>query len=80
MPTVFGSMVVVRRVLLHERIHIVHGHSSFSALAHETLFHAINLGLKVRENGFEAGVGERVSVRKCVGVWVCVKESRMKSR
>ncbi|KAF7489471.1 Phosphatidylinositol N-acetylglucosaminyltransferase subunit A [Sarcoptes scabiei] len=37
---------IVRYILIRERIEIVHGHSAFSALAHEVMFHAKTLGLK----------------------------------
>jgi len=40
LPCLFGSLPLTRWILLKEQITIVHGHSSFSSLAHETLFHA----------------------------------------
>lgn len=45
-PSGFITAPLVRSVLIRENITIVHGHSSFSALAHESMLHARNLGLK----------------------------------
>jgi len=45
LPTILSSLPLVRDVLLRERISIVHGHSSFSSLAHEAMFHARLLGI-----------------------------------
>lgn len=38
LPTIVGSVPVLRRVLASERIQIVHGHSAFSTLGHEAIF------------------------------------------
>ncbi|CAK8697583.1 phosphatidylinositol N-acetylglucosaminyltransferase subunit A-like [Clavelina lepadiformis] len=46
LPTIFGAMPVIRTILLAEKITIVHGHSSFSTLAHEGMFHAKSLGIR----------------------------------
>lgn len=46
LPTLFTSFPLIRHILVRERIDIVHGHSAFSALAHEAMFHAKTLGLK----------------------------------
>ncbi|XP_027197560.2 phosphatidylinositol glycan anchor biosynthesis class A [Dermatophagoides pteronyssinus] len=46
LPTLFTSFPIVRYILIREQINIVHGHSAFSALAHEVMFHAKTLGLK----------------------------------
>lgn len=46
LPTLFTSFPLVRHILIREKINIVHGHSAFSALAHEVMFHAKTLGLK----------------------------------
>uniref|UniRef100_A0A8D8VRS8 phosphatidylinositol N-acetylglucosaminyltransferase n=1 Tax=Cacopsylla melanoneura TaxID=428564 RepID=A0A8D8VRS8_9HEMI len=46
LPTMVCSMPLVRHILLREQIAIVHGHSAFSALAHETMMIARLLGLK----------------------------------
>ena len=45
MPTILTSLPLIRDVLLRERITIVHGHSSFSTLAHEAMLHARLLGI-----------------------------------
>ncbi|GCB65381.1 phosphatidylinositol N-acetylglucosaminyltransferase subunit A isoform X1 [Scyliorhinus torazame] len=44
--TLFHSLPLVRCVLVRERVGLVHAHSSFSALAHDALFHARALGLR----------------------------------
>lgn len=46
LPTLFATFPIVRYILIREQISIVHGHSAFSALAHEVMFHAKTLGLK----------------------------------
>ncbi|XP_024919531.1 phosphatidylinositol N-acetylglucosaminyltransferase subunit A isoform X2 [Cynoglossus semilaevis] len=43
--TCFHSLPLLRCVLVRERITVVHAHSSFSALAHDSLFHAKTMGL-----------------------------------
>ncbi|XP_054723967.1 phosphatidylinositol N-acetylglucosaminyltransferase subunit A-like [Uloborus diversus] len=45
-PTLFTTFPLIRYILLREKISIVHGHSAFSALAHEAMFHAKTMGLK----------------------------------
>ncbi|XP_062914769.1 phosphatidylinositol N-acetylglucosaminyltransferase subunit A isoform X2 [Mobula hypostoma] len=44
--TLFHSLPLVRCVLVRERVGVVHAHSSFSALAHDALWHARTLGLR----------------------------------
>ncbi|XP_014240648.2 N-acetylglucosaminyl-phosphatidylinositol biosynthetic protein [Cimex lectularius] len=46
LPTMFASLPLIRNVLLKERIDIVHGHSAFSAIAHEVMIIGKLLGLK----------------------------------
>ncbi|XP_071943184.1 phosphatidylinositol N-acetylglucosaminyltransferase subunit A-like [Antedon mediterranea] len=46
LPTLFTSLPIVRNILIREQISIVHGHSAFSALAHEAMIHAKTMGLK----------------------------------
>ncbi|PRD23061.1 UNVERIFIED_CONTAM: Piga [Trichonephila clavipes] len=46
LPTLFTTFPLMRDILLRERISIVHGHSAFSALAHEAIIHAKTMGLK----------------------------------
>eukprot|EP00050_Salpingoeca_kvevrii_P004184 m.245536 g.245536 ORF g.245536 m.245536 type:complete len:234 (-) comp10958_c1_seq3:981-1682(-) len=45
-PTLWGTMPLLRQVFLRERVAVVHGHSAFSALAHEALLLAQAMGLK----------------------------------
>lgn len=45
-PTMVGQMPLIRYVLIRERIQIVHGHSAFSAIAHEAIHIAGCMGLK----------------------------------
>ena len=40
-------MPILREILIRERINIVHGHGAFSSLAHDTLFVAKLLHIKV---------------------------------
>ncbi|KAL3861913.1 hypothetical protein ACJMK2_007925 [Sinanodonta woodiana] len=47
LPTIFATFPLIRNVLIREKITIVHGHSAFSTLAHESMFHARTMGLKV---------------------------------
>lgn len=47
LPTMFCNIPILRYVLLRERIDIVHGHSAFSALAHEAMYVGKLLGLRV---------------------------------
>lgn len=45
----FCNIPLLRYVLLREQIDIVHGHSAFSALAHEAMYVGKLLGLRVIE-------------------------------
>ncbi|SCV05844.1 LANO_0H16424g1_1 [Lachancea nothofagi CBS 11611] len=45
-PTVFGSLPIVRNILIREQIQIVHSHVSVSSLAHESLLHGTVMGLE----------------------------------
>lgn len=47
LPTMFCNIPLLRNVLLREQIDIVHGHSAFSALAHEAMYVGKLLGLRV---------------------------------
>lgn len=47
LPTMFCNIPLLRYILLREQIEIVHGHSAFSALAHEAMFVGKLLGLRV---------------------------------
>lgn len=45
-PTIFGSFLIVRNILIREQVQIVHTHVSVSPLAHESLLHANVMGLQ----------------------------------
>merc|ERR1712150_139848 len=45
LPTIVGSLPLLRHVFRKEGVHIVHGHSAFSSLAHEALFVGSLMGL-----------------------------------
>lgn len=47
LPTMICNIPLLRYILLRERIEIVHGHSAFSALAHEAISIGKLLGLRV---------------------------------
>lgn len=44
-PTLFSTLPMVREILQRERVQIVHGHSAFSVLAHESILHAKAMGI-----------------------------------
>ncbi|XP_021035611.1 N-acetylglucosaminyl-phosphatidylinositol biosynthetic protein-like, partial [Mus caroli] len=44
--TLFHSLPLLRYIFVRERITIIHSHSSFSAMAHDALFHAKTMGLQ----------------------------------
>jgi len=46
LPTLFPSFPLIRQVLIRERIQIIHGHSAFSTLGHEAMFHGRTMGLR----------------------------------
>uniref|UniRef100_A0A915PRN2 phosphatidylinositol N-acetylglucosaminyltransferase n=1 Tax=Setaria digitata TaxID=48799 RepID=A0A915PRN2_9BILA len=46
LPSIIGSLYWFRRIYLEEHIQIVHGHSTFSTMAHEAMIHAWCLGLR----------------------------------
>lgn len=46
LPAMITNVPLLRFILLRERIEIVHGHSAFSALAHETMMLAKLMGLR----------------------------------
>lgn len=45
LPNLFCFAPLLRNILLRERIELVHGHQSTSALAHESMLHARTMGL-----------------------------------
>ncbi|XP_004710068.1 phosphatidylinositol N-acetylglucosaminyltransferase subunit A [Echinops telfairi] len=44
--TLFHSLPLLRYIFVRERISIIHAHSSFSAMAHDALFHGKTMGLQ----------------------------------
>ncbi|VDD90011.1 unnamed protein product [Enterobius vermicularis] len=46
LASIIGSLYWFRKIFLRERIQLVHGHSTFSSMAHEALFHAWTMGLR----------------------------------
>ena len=44
--TLFHSLPLLRYIFVRERVTIIHSHSSFSAMAHDALFHAKTMGLQ----------------------------------
>ncbi|XP_026392877.1 phosphatidylinositol N-acetylglucosaminyltransferase subunit A-like [Papaver somniferum] len=47
LPTFYGTLPIVRTILVREKISLVHGHQAFSTLCHEALMHARTMGYKV---------------------------------
>lgn len=47
LPTMICSLPIIRYIFIRERIEIIHGHSAFSALAHEAMLIGNLMGLKV---------------------------------
>ncbi|XP_077221208.1 UDP-Glycosyltransferase superfamily protein [Tasmannia lanceolata] len=47
LPTFYGTLPILRTILIRERITLVHGHQAFSTLCHEALMHARTMGYKV---------------------------------
>ncbi|XP_022967393.1 phosphatidylinositol N-acetylglucosaminyltransferase subunit A isoform X2 [Cucurbita maxima] len=47
LPTFYGTLPIVRTILIREKITLVHGHQAFSTLCHEALMHARTMGYKV---------------------------------
>lgn len=50
LPTLMCNIPLLRYILIREQIDIVHGHSAFSALAHEVMFVGKLMGKRVRIN------------------------------
>ncbi|BFZ17338.1 hypothetical protein BsWGS_20377 [Bradybaena similaris] len=46
LPTLFLTLPLLRNIFVRENIQIVHGHSAFSTLGHEAMFHARTMGLR----------------------------------
>ncbi|KAG9444372.1 hypothetical protein H6P81_015712 [Aristolochia fimbriata] len=47
LPTLYGTLPILRTILVREKISLVHGHQAFSTLCHEALMHARTMGYKV---------------------------------
>jgi len=47
LPTIVCSLPLIRYIFIREEIQIIHGHSAFSALAHEWMLIGRLMGLKV---------------------------------
>ncbi|XP_042023225.1 phosphatidylinositol N-acetylglucosaminyltransferase subunit A-like [Salvia splendens] len=47
LPTFYGTLPIIRTILIRERITLVHGHQAFSTLCHEALMHARTMGYRV---------------------------------
>ncbi|GAA0186335.1 hypothetical protein LIER_33623 [Lithospermum erythrorhizon] len=47
LPTFYGTLPIMRTILIREQISLVHGHQAFSTLCHEALMHARTMGYKV---------------------------------
>lgn len=52
LPTMICNIPLIRYILIRERIEIIHGHSAFSALAHEALLIGNLMGMKVKQSYF----------------------------
>ncbi|KAK1586605.1 hypothetical protein Q3G72_004180 [Acer saccharum] len=46
LPTFYGTLPIIRTILIREKISLVHGHQAFSTLCHEALKHARTMGYK----------------------------------
>uniref|UniRef100_A0A2N9FWU5 phosphatidylinositol N-acetylglucosaminyltransferase n=1 Tax=Fagus sylvatica TaxID=28930 RepID=A0A2N9FWU5_FAGSY len=47
LPTFYGTLPIIRTILIREQISLVHGHQAFSTLCHEAVMHARTMGYKV---------------------------------
>ncbi|KAH9255340.1 hypothetical protein BASA81_006792 [Batrachochytrium salamandrivorans] len=88
-PGIFHSLPLLREIFLRERIGIVHGHQSTSAIAHEAMFHGKLLGLRTvftEHSLYEFGEMGSANLNKllkftlstcdfCVGVSECCREN-----
>uniref|UniRef100_A0A914ZUQ3 phosphatidylinositol N-acetylglucosaminyltransferase n=1 Tax=Parascaris univalens TaxID=6257 RepID=A0A914ZUQ3_PARUN len=46
LASITGSLYWYRRIFLREGVQLVHGHSTFSSMAHEGMFHGWSMGLR----------------------------------
>ncbi|KAM7279516.1 hypothetical protein ACFE04_006650 [Oxalis oulophora] len=47
LPTFYGTLPIIRTILIREQISLIHGHQAFSTLCHEAIMHARTMGYKV---------------------------------
>ncbi|XP_040998386.1 phosphatidylinositol N-acetylglucosaminyltransferase subunit A isoform X1 [Juglans microcarpa x Juglans regia] len=47
LPTFYGTLPIIRTILIREKISLVHGHQAFSTLCHEALMHSRTMGCRV---------------------------------
>ncbi|KAF5445764.1 hypothetical protein F2P56_034790 [Juglans regia] len=47
LPTFYGTLPIMRTILIREKISLVHGHQAFSTLCHEALMHSRTMGCRV---------------------------------
>lgn len=59
--TCFHSLPLMRCVFVRERITVVHAHSSFSAMAHDSLFHAKTMGLNTVHDSLSVVISDFAS-------------------
>nr|CDJ97167.1 PIGA and Glycosyl transferase domain containing protein [Haemonchus contortus] len=46
LATIIGSLPWLRKIFLREKIQLIHGHSTFSSMAHEAMFNGWLMGIK----------------------------------
>ncbi|XP_020590589.1 phosphatidylinositol N-acetylglucosaminyltransferase subunit A [Phalaenopsis equestris] len=46
LPTFYGTLPIIRTIIIREKISVVHGHQAFSTLCHEAVMHARTMGYK----------------------------------
>ncbi|XP_074641689.1 phosphatidylinositol N-acetylglucosaminyltransferase subunit A-like [Tubulanus polymorphus] len=46
LPTIVTSLPIIRSICIREQITIIHGHSAFSTMAHEAMFHGKTMGIR----------------------------------
>lgn len=71
--TCFHSLPLLRCVFVRERITMVHAHSSFSAMAHDALFHAKTMGLNTVHDCHNIVIHDSVSYSIFVSLYSIFK-------
>ncbi|VDL87206.1 unnamed protein product, partial [Nippostrongylus brasiliensis] len=46
LATIIGSLPWLRKIFLREKIDLIHGHSTFSSMAHEAMFNGWLMGIR----------------------------------